>query len=235
MICDPKGNLLVDGRNRQILTFDPNGEFTKSFRIEKFYARLAIDDEGRIYGNYLNREYKKEDLIEVLDPSGVYLSSFGKRVLFKNITLTHNQAFLDVSLDQRLFQAWEKFNIYRIYSLEGRLLREGKFAHRAFDDITDLNLESKMIDHQFRFQTLFVGMCEDGGKFFLFKYYPRMEIFKSNDRGEIEQVYWFKTGYNYIGRDLFVVHRNGRRYFVTLQVFPEERVEVYSIADDASS
>lgn len=75
----------------------------------------------------------------------------------------------------------------------------------------------------------------DGGKFFLFKYYPRMEIFESNDKGEIENIYWFKTGYNYIGRDLFVVHRNGRRYFVTLQVFPEERVEVYSVSDDASS
>jgi hypothetical protein len=235
LICDPERNLLVDGLNRQMLTFDPNGEFVKSFRIEKSYSGYAIDGEGRIYANYRSREYEKEDLIEVLDRGGATIRAFGKRILFKNITPSHNEVRIDISRDQRLFMVWEEFNVFRIYSLEGKVLAEGKFSYKSLDEISDVNLESKMVNGSITFRNLFGGMCEDNGKLYLLRNYPRMEIFEGNDKGEIENIYWFKTGYDYIGRDLFIVHRNGRRYFVTLQVFPEVRVEVFSIADDTST
>ena len=233
LICDPNGNLLVDGQNGRILTLDSNGEFTESFRIEKSYSRLAIDGEGRIYANNRSSEYEKEDLIEVMDRSGAPIRAFGKRIVFKNISPSHNEVHIDVSQDQRLFMVWKNFNVYRIYSLEGKLLAEGKFSYKTLDEISGINLESKMVNGSITFRNLFFGMCEDNGKFYLFKYYPRIEIFECTERGEVERVYWFKTGYDYIGRDLYVVRRNGLRYFVTLQVFPEERVTVFSAADES--
>lgn len=154
LICDPDGNLLVDGQNRQILTFDPNGKFVKRFRIEKGYTCLAMDGVGRIYANNRSREYEKEDLIEVLDRSGATIRAFGKRILFKNITPSHNEVRIDVSRDQRLFMVWEEFNVFRIYSLEGKVLAEGKFSYKPLDEISDINLESKMVDGSITFRNL---------------------------------------------------------------------------------
>jgi streptogramin lyase len=48
LFCDPKNNLLIDGQNHQILTFDPNGKFVKSLKTTKSHTGYAIDADGRI-------------------------------------------------------------------------------------------------------------------------------------------------------------------------------------------
>ena len=74
-----------------------------------------------------------------------------------------------------------------------------------------------------------MGMRAKENGFYLFRSYPRIEILEFNDLGEIEDIFWHQTEFQYIPGDFMVLRKNNSIEFHILQQYPESEIDVFEI------
>ncbi len=71
--------------------------------------------------------------------------------------------------------------------------------------------------------------ARENGGFYLFQYYPRLEILEYDGNGKLQGRYWADQSYNYIANDFMVKEGPEVKTFYILQVFPESKIEVFTV------
>jgi hypothetical protein len=231
LFSDGKNTIYVENNgNGRIEIFSSAGEYINSLKIYKYYSGYVTDSGGRIYANYMNGKLEEENLIEVLNKDGSLDKAYGRRNKFKYDSSVHNEVILSLENNIFIYALWKHFNILKKYSLDGKLLFEKSIKNKIFNNISEENDSMmKPADHSVTARVLFTGFYVKAGKLFIMKQYPRLEIYECKENGDIDHVYWADTTYNYIGEGLAVVNDDKNMYFVTVQSFPEKRIEVYSV------
>jgi len=229
IFCDNIGNVYVnDPGNGRIDVFDENGNYKKSFKIYKFYKNMTMDDSGMIYANYISNNYD-ENLIEIINDRGELIRSFGKRLTSRDNIKIFNEVFIATANNKYIFVLSKYFNIFRKYSIDGKLLLEKKINNDNINNISEKNIIDMVPkDGSVRGRELFSGMCYYDGSIFIIKTYPRIEIFKCDEDANIKNIHWHDIQYNYIGSNIIVTNISGKRNYITLQKYPDSSVIVYS-------
>jgi hypothetical protein len=229
IFSDNKDNIYVENNgNGRIDLFNKDGKYNKSAKIFKYYSCYACDSNGRIYANYMNSKLDEENLIEILNNDGSLEQAFGNRIKFKYNTRTHNEVLISIE-DKYLYLLWKNFNVLRKYSMKGELLKEYKILNDKMDELSNNNdLMMKPINNGVTSRVLFGGMYAKGDNLYVSKIGPRLEIYEVNGKGEIVNAFWYGIEYDYIGNGLIVVNKNSKRYFVTMQIYPNNRIEIYT-------
>jgi len=230
--CDDRNNLIVyDSNNRRIQIFSPEGEYLKNFKIFKRFCSMASDDQGLIYASTNSME---GPLIEVLDRGGKLVNSFGERIEFRHNTRSHNDVHISINTKGELFIAWQYFPIVRRYSKEGNLLSEYKVEYKLMRERAKPNYDVRMTGMGIKFFNIISGIRAKEDGFYLFSYYPRIEVLEINLNGEVSNIYWTDSpSFDYMGWDFVVKESAREKMFYILQVFPEPKVEVFSSKTDS--
>lgn len=227
---DRDNQLIVqDSNNGRIQTLDANGSYRRSFRVFENFSSVVIDKKGLIFCSPTAGLQKP--LIHIFNYAGKLVRSFGKRIKFKEDLYGLNGVNMSMNGKGELYVGWQFFPVVRKYSKDMTLLSEIKLKNPKMKQSEDFNYRSiggPAEKRQYKIVMAGLKAKEDGG-FYVFQFYPRIEILEFNDKGEQVNHYWADQPYNFIGND-FMVHEGpeGKRFYV-LQVFPESRVDVFTI------
>ncbi|MCG7851581.1 MAG: NHL repeat-containing protein [Methanosarcinaceae archaeon] len=231
IFSNKKDTIYVENNgNGRLEIFSSAGIYLYSIKIFKHYSGYVVDSNGKIYANYMDSNIAEENLIEVLNKDGSFERAFGRRNKFKYDSNIHNEVLLSLVDNKYIFALWSHFNILKKYSLDGKLLLETSIKNNIFNNISEENDSMmKVENHSIKSKILFSGFSIKEGKLFILKQYPRLEIYECKENGDIDNVYWIDTEFNYIGNGLTVVEENKYLYFITVQSYPEGRIGMYSV------
>ena len=228
IFCDDRDHIFVlDDGNRSIKTFDKEGKFINGFKYFKSYFSMEIDEKDKIYANYVSVN-PEDPLIDVIDLKGTVTHSFGNRIKINSNDKSNNEVFLSLNANGDIYVVWKNLDFVRKYSQEEELLVDLKISYKPIKEIANKNLKAKK-DKQNRltFYNLIMGMRAKENGFYLFRSYPRIEILEFNDNGEIENIYWHDTQFQYIPGDFIVIENNNGLEFHILQQHPESQIDVF--------
>lgn len=225
-------NIVVyDTGNNRIQFFNKKGDHVKGIKLKKSISSFSMNKQGQIF--YCPSSAKPDEpLIEVINQEGEILNTFGNRIKFKYDTPTHNSVILSSNEKGELYVAWRNFPFVHKYSKDGKLLSEFIINYDLIDRKTKFNYQSKMSDGRISFKIAFAGMRAKNSGFYLFLYYPRIEVLEFDLNGKLVNIFWTEQPYNYIGTDFFVFETEKEKLFYFLQGFPEPKIEVFSAQNE---
>jgi hypothetical protein len=224
---DKKNSLVVyDANNLRVQIFDSEGNYSGTFRTFESFSSLIIDDKGFIYCSPFS---VGKPLIRIFDYNGKVIGSLGEQKEFKRSLPYPNKIHLSMNSKDEIYAAWELFPIVRRYSRD-KLLSEYEIKYPKMQREAYINYSSIDSSNPKReYKVIIAGMRAKDNGFFIFHFYPRIEIMEFNNKGEQENHYWAEQVYDFIGNDFIIKEMpGGKKTFYILQVFPEARVEVYS-------
>lgn len=223
---DPADGLVVyDTDNGRIAVFNLDGSYKKSFRVFESYSSMLVDGQGLIYCSPF--EFDKP-LVRIFSDSGQLKESFGHRLIFKQPIFGLNKVFMSRNSKGETYVAWELFPLVRCYGADFRLLTEYELKQEKMLKNAKFNRESiEKQEERREFRVVIAGLRAKEDGFYIFQYYPRIEILEYNSRGEVEHHYWTEQPYDFIGNDFYVKPDTNGKTFYILQAFPENIVSVY--------
>ncbi|MEW6456784.1 MAG: 6-bladed beta-propeller [Acidobacteriota bacterium] len=226
-ICfDTKNNLIVyDSNNGRIQIFSPEGEYINSFKVFKTLSSIAASGQYLIY---TSPKSVQGPLIEIYNAEGKMVDFFGERINFKYNTVSHNEVHLSINNEEELFVAWKYFPFVRRYAKEGKLLSEYSIKHKLMQERAKHNYKARMIDGRLELNEIIKAIRAKEDGFYLFSYYPRIEILEYNSKGEIKNIYWTNSpSFDYIGGDFIVMEKAKEKAFYVLQIYPDPKIDVF--------
>lgn len=227
-------NSIIANETGRIQFFDWNGKYLKSYKINKMYREMVINNDGLIFASPTR---KQTHLVEVISQEGDILYSFGKLKEFKQGKSALNNVKLALNQDGELFVAFVHFPIIRKYSTKGELLAEFRIEHKAIQTQEEIN--QKRISSLTKAKTGYVIIisaikaAEDG--IYILHTVPRVKISKLDNNGEFKSIYWYLKPYGYHVTDFLAHGRGNAICFYVLQASPENKIEVFKIKRDAST
>lgn len=224
---DKMGNLVVyDTNNLRMQIFDSGGNYNGIFRTFESFSSLIIDEKSLIYCSPFA---SGKPLIRIFDYNGKSIGSLGEQKDFKKNLPLLNKIHLSMNSKGEIYAAWELFPIVRRYSKD-KLLSEYQIKYPKMQRDAYMNyLSIDSSNSKREYKVIIAGMRAKDNGFFIFHFYPRIEIMEFNNEGEKENHYWAEQVYDFIGNDFIVKEiPGGKKVFYILQVFPEPRVDVYS-------
>ncbi|MCP4218621.1 MAG: 6-bladed beta-propeller [bacterium] len=226
---DAAGKLIIqDSSNSRIQTLSGNGEYISSFRVFEAYNSMILDGKGLIFCSPMGLNLP---LVRIFNYSGKLVKSFGERVKFSKKLMGLNHVTLSMNNAGEIYAAWQFFPIVRKYSPEGKLLGEYKPANKKMKDNAAFNTNSIDGPAEGRMYKIVIQAIKarENGGFYLFQYYPRLEILEYDGNGKLQGRYWADQSYNYIANDFMVKEGPEVKTFYILQVFPESKIEVFTV------
>jgi hypothetical protein len=230
--CDSQDNIYVlDTNNGRIQRLTEDGGYLHSFRVYEAYSSFLLNLKGMAYLSPLGGMHKP--LIQVFDAAtGELKGSFGKRMEFSRDLYGLNQVHASMNRKGELYVGWQFFSVVRKYSADRKLVAEYKLDHPQMTKSMQFNyraIEGPARERSYHIVIARIRAKENGGGFYVFRFYPRIEILEFDDNGELQKLYWAEQPYNYIGNDFLVKEGpDGKRFYV-LQMFPEGKVEVFAV------
>jgi len=227
---DKENNLIIyDDGNRRIQILDSNGDYIKSFKVFKTGFAMISNKQGYIYAGLKSLNIS-DPLIGIFDYQGKLIRSFGNPLILKShpyIPLP-----IRISLNNKngeIFLTWWWFPVVRRYSKEGKLLSEYKIKHKIMQEYGERNYDvlSKKSVSQPRLYIVITSIKAKEDGFYLFRYYPRIEILEINLKGEIVNTYWSDQTYDFIASDFLIKEYVKEKFIYILQRYPENKINVY--------
>lgn len=229
---DKENNLLAyDDNNSRIQILDSKGDYIKSFKTFNTGYEMLSDKQGHIYMGFKHLN-SKDSLIGVFDYKGKLIRSFGKPLTL----YSHSYASLPIliSLNEKngeIFLTWSWFPIVRRYSKAGKLLSEYEIRHKIMQEYGKKN-QDVLLNKSVSPPRLFIvikGIRAKKNGFYLFRYYPRIEILEINLDGELVKTYWSDQTYDFIASDFLIKENDKEKLIYILQRYPENKVNVYYV------
>jgi hypothetical protein len=223
---------IYDAGNRRIQFFNDAFEYEKSFKLFKGYDEIIADGEGLIFATPY-RQDPSSPLIDVLNPAGRLLYSFGEPKLFGTSWNQLNMLKLSFNKHGELLVGFRYFPLVRRYSKKGELISE----HRVESDIVLLKEQMNLQEiHKYTKETsigrrglveIIASICAIGDLFYVLHYGPRIDIFEFDYGGKRNDFYIEKTTFEYTVKDISVLDMNGSRLFYLLRGKEDNKVEVF--------
>ncbi len=214
--------------------FDLNGKFKRGFNAFKGYNSFFIKNESIIAAPVLSRPPDSgAGLIEELDFEGRVQKTFGTPLDVPKYDYSLLNSVRIAPIDDFTFAvAFQFFPILRLYSFDGKFLKEYQLQSGISERIAPLN--TKMIKRRYKGEVVPYGFVinaiypEREGIYIASAAQRRLEIVLLNRQGEIIE-YFYRDLETAIGCDGLLIRRiRGRREFVILRMYPESCVEVLS-------
>jgi len=229
--CDAKENIYVlDVNNGRVQRLTDDGGYLHSFRVYEAYSSFLLNLKGMAYLAPLGGMHKP--LIQVFDAAtGELKGAFGKRLEFSRDLYGLNQVHASMNRKGELYVGWQFFSVVRKYSADKKLVAEYKLDYPQMVKNMQFNYRSIEGPPQERVYHIVMARLrakENGNGFYVFRFYPRIEILDYDDNGRLQNLYWAEQPYNYIGNDFLVKEGPGGKRFYVLQMFPEGKVEVFA-------
>lgn len=225
-------NLLavLDGGNTRVQYFDEKGQFARSARLAKNYVDMAIALDGTIYG--VTSRKQPGDMIDALSAAGERLFSFGRPPDSVAGGQGPSQSRLSMSPRDELFVAYWFAPIVQIYSPGGELRTVFEIQYKPMQDKLARNPAMKkampgggravgesIIEAIYVTESSFL-ILHRGSQ-------GRIDILESKKDGTFLRDYWTVQTPDYYPMGLVVRDAGGKKVFYLLQVFPENRVDVF--------
>lgn len=216
---------ISDTGKYEILIFDLELNFIKSYKTRKAYIAIAGSRDGKAVGAPF-RMNNNMPLVDVMDDEGRILTSFGKAMYGSDINWTMpNFIKIDVSADGMVYLAYWHFPTVCRYDMNGRWMNTYSIRNRVMKVREKANLESIRERRQI-FWPVVRGIRAKKDGFYLMHEAPLTHILEYDEKGEEISDYWFIRSHDYRAADFFV--NEGRDLlFVLLQESPEHKIEVF--------
>lgn len=223
------GEIIVnDAGNGRIEIFDPQGRYVRSFKTYKAYSSLYLNAK-QIFVTPLNFDPQKTFLVDIINLKGDLINRFGELMEVKDSHNMLNEVMLCVSEEKDVYIAWRFQNVLRRYSLDGGLVNEIVLnRNEKMNYNTKYNKEAAKNENMKGYKVVICSMCANDNKVFLMRYYPRIDITELNRNGSVENAYYADQEYNSIYSDVIVRNRAGEKYFYVLELFPDNRICVFT-------
>ena len=217
--------LVSDTGKYEILMFDLELNYIKSFKVFKAYIAIAGSNDGKIFGAPI-RMKSDLPLVDVLNDEGQILFSFGKAMFGneKNWNIP-NWVKIDVNDNNEVYLAFQHFPTVCKYDNKGQLGGVHNINNRVMKEKEKYNLES-IKDNNRVFYPVIYGIRAKKQGFYIMHNAPFTQILEFNEKGEAKNDYWFIRSHDYKAGD-FIVKENGDLEFILLQESPEYKVEVF--------
>jgi len=222
--------LVSDTSKYEILIFDLELNYKKSFKVFKSYMEIAASNDGLIYGAPM-RMKSDMPLVDVLNDEGQILFSFGKP-MFGNAQKWSIPNFIkiDVNENKEVYVAFQHFSTVCKYDKKGQLTAVYKINNAAMKEREKSNVNSIQNNERVYWPVIYRIRAGKQG-FYIMHNAPFTQILEINEKGEIKNDYWFVRSYDYIADD-FLVKENGEFKFIVLQRSPQNQIEVFRPKND---
>lgn len=223
-------NLIIyDTGNSRIQIFNSTSNYVRSFKVFKTYSTMAADNSKKLYLGILSSGLR-DPLIEVLNENGQMINSFGTKISFKENTFAHNEINLSINENEDIFVAWTCFPYVKKFSKNGKLLAEYKINYKLIQELSKPNYSAKKENNKIRMMPVINTIRAKGNKFYLFLFYPRIEILELDFKGEITNIYWKESSrFDYFALDFLIKEKKNEKLFYILEGYPQQQVKVFSV------
>jgi hypothetical protein len=221
--------IVYNSGNARLDIFDRQDKFIRSMKIFKTYSSIVTDKKRNIYASPIAHNYDEVNyLVDVIDENGHTEKSFGLPLKFKYHSGTLNRVGLRINRKNEVFVYWLFLNLMRRYSPEGDLIREYKVMESALlASHTSANEHAANQKNANKFRSTIRSIWVDNDSIYLFSYDPRIEILEYDYEGKLKEYYWTDQEYDAIYSDIFVKESEGKKIFYILEVYPDNRVNVF--------
>lgn len=212
--------------NRRFVLFDNLGRYHKDIKVYKGYISIAIGQDGRIYVTPVQHDIIGKNLADILTNNGEIIKRFCSPITDSDLL---NWVHLRTDNKGNVIVFWQFLNYFRMFDSDGDFIREYTVSEspRCVCSAEDNRVLSNNKFNR-KYRSVIQSIWLNGGDIYVFKYDPIIEILQYDYSGNIENIYWAKQLYNNIYSDLIVKEINNRKYFYLLELYPENRVSVYS-------
>lgn len=217
--------IISDTGKHEILLFDLEMNFIKSFKVFKAYIAIAGSHDGKIIGAPM-RMKNDLPLVDVMDDEGRILASFGKAIYGNEDNWnTPNWIKIDVNDKNEVYLAFYFYPTVYKYSMSGQLNAIYKINNRAMKEREKYNIKGIKEDLRVTWPVIYGIKAKKDG-FFIMHNAPFTQILEYDDKGNQNNNYWFIRSYDYKAVD-FIVKEEKELEFVLLQESPEYKIEVF--------
>jgi hypothetical protein len=225
-----KAIFVSDTNKLEILVFDKDLVFKRSFKTTKSYMNIASSRNGLLIAAPF-RMMRESHLIDVLDDSGKWLYSFADG-LYGNKTSwnINNFVFIDVNDDNEILLAYWHYPTVCRYDIKGKLLATYEIDNNIMNRAKKLNDERfSDPDNRISYQAIWGFHSKAKGFIILISApYTRMLEFDGNGRPIDE--YWTARSFDYRAVDFAV---KGNAIFI-LSNAPNAQVDVFKPKESIS-
>ena len=220
-----KNVLVSDTGKHEILYFDLDLNFKKSFKSIKSYLSIAAND-SLIFAMPM-RVTRESPLVDVLDESGKLLNSFGKAIAGMEVHwVTASFGYIDISGNNEIAVSFIDYPTILRFDMKGKFINrvdcdnEDKYFRyirktneKFFSDIDNRVSIPAIMNFHF-----------GKNSYFVLKGSPYVGIIEYNYSGKRISEYWFDRAVDYAAND-FIVREN--KDFIFLVKSPEAAIELY--------
>jgi len=234
IFCGSDYILVREIQNRRFQFFSLAGKYQSGFHCFKDYYAFVVVGKSLIGAPLQSRLPEKPSdsaLIDVMDLQGRVQRSFGATLDVPVSNYTFDQLLhLALSTKNQIVVAFQLFPIVRLYSLEGKLIRE--FKTRSVIIEKDALINKKMIKlsgsgaQTRRVVTAHSIFVDADGIYIVIANKNKLEILLYNENGDSKE-YYYKNLEASMGicRGLFVKKSSGGKRFFVLRSLPSPSIE----------
>ena len=217
--------IISDTGKYEILLFDLEMNFIKSFKVFKAYIAIAGSHDGKIIGASM-RMKNDLPLVDVMDDEGRILASFGKAIYGNEDNWNvPNFIKIDVNNKNEVYVAFYFYPTVYKYSMSGQLKAIYKINNQAMKETEKYNIKAIKGNTRVTWPVIYGIKAKKDG-FFIMHNAPFTQILEYDDKGNQNNNYWFIRSYDYRAVD-FIVKEGKELEFVLLQASPEYKIEVF--------
>ena len=222
----PAGDIFIfDSKNARIQSISRTGAQLSSFKVFKPCFSMAIDKEGELYLGLYDKD-PKAPLLTVFDRFGRRLREIGAKLS------AGDPAFNDIDIavtDDVVNVVWKTFPLLRRYKRSGELLTETRFNHGPLAIFGNKNIGAERVGQTLRLRRIIWKMRSFFGRCYILITYPKLNILEFGHSGNIENVYWANTPFNYLAYDFAIEGEYERKRIYILQGYPDKNIAVFDM------
>ena len=225
-----KAVFVSDTSKFEILVFDKDLVFKKSFKTTKSYMAIAISKYGLFIATPF-RMTRESPLVDVIDESGKLLYSFADG-LYGNKTSwnINNFVFIDVNEKDEILLAYWHYPTICKYDIKGNLLARYEIHNNYMDYAKKQNDERfSDPDNRISYQAI-SGIHSSAKGFFILLSVPYTRILEFDESGKPIGDYWTARSFDYRAVDFTV---KGGVFFI-LSDAPNAQVDVFRPKESSS-
>lgn len=218
-----KAVFVSDTYKFEILVFDKDLVFKRSFKTTKSYMTIAISKNGLLIVTPF-RMTRESPLVDVIDESGKLLYSFADG-LYGNKTSwnINNFVYIDVNDKNEILLAYWHYPTVCKYDIKGNLLARYEIHNNYMNYAKKQNDERfSDPDNRISYQAIW-GIHSSAKGFFILLSVPYTRILECDENGKLINDYWTTRSLDYIAVDFAV---KGNAIFI-LSNAPNAQVDVY--------
>ena len=231
--CGPDYVLVRESQNMRFQFFSLTGKYQSGFRPSQYYDPFLVMGKTIIAAEAHDRlpnDEKNSSLITILDSEGRIQRRFGSVIdAPENDFANSNRTCIALTKNNKLAVAFCFVPIIRLYTLDGKLIREIKTKSGIIDKFTPLDKTAinqlKTAQNSPRGFLANAIFADENGIYIAIAAATRIEILLLDDNGDVKE-YYYKNLEAWLGcSGLYVINEKGVKHFFILRHNPQYAIE----------